>query len=339
MNEKAQAVCDNVNAKLAKRHKKNAPVLQSGADLRPIEWIPTGLLAFDWTNGGGAPRGRAEQIAGLRSSGKTTIALRRIAEAQRNGLVCVFVDAEHALDKGWAIKIGVNLNDLILYEPETYDSAEMTLGVVIDLLEDNDPPGVIVVDSVPKLCPQKVMDKSMEDKHYAGVSAIMAQFCQKIIGPGILYNSGTNLIFINQPRDVIGALYHTERLPGGRDLGHDSSIITIVRAGDFIFESNDRNAAKIGRNINIINDKNRCRWPYKTSSVALYFASGFNPLLDVLQFADHYGMIEYAENGWANYKGETIGQNRNQHAQWLYQHKDVYVELKNQIRQLILEGK
>lgn len=339
MNPRAEALMNKVNAQMARRYKSKAPSLKSGSELEPIEWISTGLLAHDWINGGGGPRGRLEQLIGAKSSGKTTIALRRIAEAQRMGLVAAFIDAEHALDKLWAQKLGVVLDDLILYEPEDYDSAEVTLDVVIELLDSDDPPDVLVVDSVPKLCPKAVIEGGMVDKHYAGVASVMSQFLKKIIGPGILANSGTNLIFINQPREVIGARFYMERYPGGKDLSHDSSITTIVREGDYIFSSNDKNADKIGKKISIINYKNRCRYPYRESTLSLYFSQGFNPLLDVLEFGDHYGMIDYKANGWAYYGEENIGQGRAQHAQWLYNHLDIYKEMRDKIRELILAGK
>lgn len=337
MNDEAQEILDSLNAKLSKRYKNRAPVLTSGDSISDIEWIPTGLLAFDWINGGGGPRGRVEQLVGAKSSGKSSISLRRIAEGQRNGLTCAYVDVEHTLDKLWARKLGVDLNNLIMYSPEDYDSAEVTLEVVIDMLKlcSID---IIVIDSVTSLCPQAKIDGSMEDKHYAGVAGVLSQFFDKIIGPGVLYNSNTNLILINQPRDVIGSRFHMERIPGGKSLAHNSSIITYVKEGDFIFESNDKNASKIGKEIKVINNKNKCRFPYRESSVSLYFASGFNPLMDVLQFSEYYNLIEYS-GAWGYYEGENIGQGKVQQSQWLLEHREVYGKLKEAIRQSIITGK
>lgn len=335
--EKTLEALDSINAKLAKRFKGRAPVLFTGDELPDMEWIPTGLLALDWINGGGAPRGRVEQLVGAKSSGKSSISLRRIAEAQRQGLVCAYIDVEHTLDRLWAKKMGVKLEELIVYSPEDYDSAEVTLDVVIDMLKSCDI-DLIVVDSVTSLCPQAKVDGSMEDKHYAGSAGVLTQFFDKIIGPGILSNSNCNLLLINQPRDVIGARFHTERIPGGKSLAHNSSIITMVREGDYIFAGSTKDSEKIGKEVRLQNIKNKCSWPYRESTASLYFETGFNPLLDLLQFVEKYELFEYSGT-WAYYNGEQVGQGRNNHAAWLLKHTDVYRELKAQAKALILEGK
>jgi len=337
MTEQAKEALDALNARLAKKYKKNIPFLKPASELPSIEWIPTGILALDWVNGGGGPRGRVEQIVGAKSTGKTSIVLRRIAEAQRNGLVAAYVDVEHSLDKLWAAKLGVDLDSLLLYVPENYDSAETTLDVVIDMLKLGNI-DVIALDSVTALCPRATLEDSMEDKHYGGNAAVLSQFFDKIIGPGILANSGTNLILINQPRDVIGARFHTERIPGGKSLAHNSSIITYTRDGDYILDSPGKDAVKIGKEIRLINAKNKCRFPYRESTASLYFTSGFNPLFDVLQFAEKYGLIELSGT-WGYYNGEQMGQGRAQQAQWLLEHREVYAALKTHIRDLILGGK
>jgi recombination protein RecA len=323
--------------RLAKKYKSGAPVLKPANELPPVSWIPTGILAMDWINGGGGPRRKTEQLVGGKSVGKSTLVLRRIAEAQRNGVVCALVDIEHSLDKVWAKKQGVDLENLVVYTPEDYDSGEAILDVVIDILKLGDI-GLVALDSVTALCPAATISGSMEDKHYAGTAAILGQFFSKIIGPGILYNSEANLLLVNQPRDVIGARFHMDRLPGGKALEHYSDIITWVKDGDFIFADSSKDAPKIGKEVRLINYKNKVRHPYRSSTVNLYFDSGFNPLMDVILFAQKYNLIEMS-GSWGYYNGESIGQGINQHAQWLIQHKDVYVALKTQIRELILGGK
>lgn len=335
--EKTQEALEEINARLAKRFKGRAPVLFTADELPELEWISTGILALDWLNGGGGPRGRVEQLVGTKSSGKSSLSLRRIAEAQRQGLVCAYIDVEHTLDRGWARKMGVKLEELIVYAPEDYDSAEVTLDVVIDLLKASDV-DLIVLDSVTSLCPEAKIKGTMEDKHYAGVAGVLTQFFDKIIGPGILANSNCNLLLINQPRDVIGARFHTERIPGGKSLAHNSSIITMVREGDFIFAGTSKDSEKIGKEVRLQNIKNKCRWPYRESTVSLYFETGFNPLLDVIQFSEKYEIMEHSGT-WAYYNGEQVGQGRQNQAAWLLKHPDVYREIKAKARSLILEGK
>lgn len=335
--EQVQDTLDAINAKLAKKYKNKAPTLFTADELPDVEWIPTGILALDWINGGGGPRGRVEQLVGEKSSGKTSIALRRIAEAQRSGIICAFIDVEHSLDLLWAKKMGVKLEELILYTPEDNDSAEVTLDVVVDILKDQGV-GLMVVDSVTSLVPEAVLKGTMEDKHYAGNAGVLTQFFNMVIGSGVLYNSNCNLILINQPRDVIGARFHTERIPGGRSLAHNSSIITQVKRGDFIFAGNDKNAEKIGIEVRLINTKNKCSYPYRETTASLYFKFGFHPILDLLQFCELYDLMDY-QGTWAYYEGEQVGQGRVNQAAWLQAHPDVYTKLKAEARKLILQRK
>ena len=334
---KATDIMAKINATMLKKYKSKAPELMMGSDLHTVEFISTGLLALDYLNGGGGPKGHVEQIYGQKSSGKTSIVLRRIAEAQRLGLTCAFVDAEHTLDKGWAIKHGVNLDELILYEPELEASAEMILQTVYEMLMGC-AIDVIVVDSVPALCPLAKIEKHMEDKHYGGVSGPLSQFFDKIIGPGVLYNSETNLIFINQPREVIGSRFPMERLPGGRALSHYSSIITEVKKGDYITEGTGDNEVKIGIESKIINQKNKVRWPFKEQTLRLHFASGFNPLWEVIRFAEKYELVD-SNGAWMYYEGQSMGQGVNQHMSWLIENKETYFSLKEKIVAKIREGK
>lgn len=333
---KAQDVMADINAKMNKRYKGGITPLRVASDLPPVGWLPTGLLALDWLNGGGGPRGHVEQIYGKRSSGKTSIALRRIAEAQRQDFICAFVDAEHTLDKLWAIKHGVNLEELIIYTPELEESGERIMDVVYHMLMGCSI-DLIVIDSVPGLCPQARIDGTMEDKHYTSVANVLSLFFDKIIGPGVLYNSDCNLIFINQPRQVIGSRFPMDRLPGGSALQHYSSIITQTKQGDFIFTSDNKDAPKIGIESNIINMKNKVRWPYKESTIKLHFSSGFNPLSEVILFAEKYNLIQ-SNGSWDYYEGEQMGQGLGQQMQWLLEHRDIYAELKSKIQNKIREG-
>lgn len=331
---KAEEVMDKINASMAKKFKKNAPELMLASDLSPISWVSTGLLGYDYLNGGGGPRGRVEMIWGIESSGKTTVSLKRIAAAQQAGLVCAFIDLEHDLDRVWATKLGVDLEKLILHEP-VYEPAEMTLALVEELIESD--VDLIVLDSVPALCTEAKMKGEVGDKHYAGVSALMTQFYERNIGGGTIYNNNTLIIMINQPRDLIGARFPTSRLPGGRALRHMCSIITEVKRGDYITIGPKESEVKIGIEVNLINRKNKVRWPYREQTLRLQYANGFNPLWDVIQFAKKYDLVEVS-GSWMHYEGQNMGNGVEQVMAWLADNANVYIELKTKIVDLIKKG-
>jgi|LFRM01.2.fsa_nt_gb recombination protein RecA len=327
---------DKINSLLHKRFKKNAPQLIKASELPPIEFISTGMLGYDWVNGGGGPRGKVEQVYGRRSSGKTTTLLRRIAEAQRLGHKCAYIDVEHELDKNWAKLLGVDLDDLLIHSPY-YEPAEITLGVVEELLASGEF-GLIGVDSITALGTEAMLNKDMGDKHYGGIAGLMEMFYKRVIGTGLLYNSDCVLVFINQPRELIGARIPMERLPGGRALSHMSAIITEVKTGDYITVGSKEKEEKIGIEIKLINKKNKVRWPFREQTLRLHFANGFNPLWDVIQFASRYELIEY-RGAWAYYKGEQMGQGVEAHMRYLIENADIYYELKEKILSLIKSGK
>lgn len=335
---KSSDIRDEINSVLAKKYKSKAPVLIRGSDIPQVDFISTGLLANDWVNGGGGPRGHIEQVYGRRSSGKTSSLLYRIGVAQRSGLTCAFIDLEHTLDKKWATKLGVNMEELILHEPEVDEYGEITMEVTIAMLKSG---GIdlLVMDSITSLTSKAQVQGSMEDKHYGGNSGLITQFFDKIIGPGIMYFSDTNLILVNQPREVIGSRIPLERLPGGRALSHYSSIINQFKQDDKITIQNNMGEEEIvGSELKIINTKNKVGIPFREHTIRLQFKQGFNPLSDVLLFAKRYNMIEY-RGAWAYYNEENLGQGINAHMQWLIQNQDKYFELKKIIGQKIKEGK
>lgn len=330
-------ILKRLNSVLAKKYRKRgAPQLMLGSDLPLVDWVSTGMLGYDWVNGGGSPRGKCEQVYGRRSSGKTTTLLRRIAEAQKLGIKCAYIDVEHELDKVWAQKLGVDMESLILHEPY-FEPAEITLTIIEQLIADEDV-GLVGVDSIPALGTEAMLNKDMGDKHYAGVAGLMEMFYKKVIGSGLLYNSDTILIWINQPREHIGARIPMERLPGGRALAHMSAIINETRVGDYITTGSGEDEEKIGIELKILNRKNKVRWPFREQTLRLHFSSGFNPLWDVLQFADRYSLIEY-NGAWAYYNGQQMGQGREQTMRYLIENKEVYYELKATIQKRISSGK
>ena len=328
---------DRLNTELRAKFKKKAPILRRGSDLRSVEWISTGLLGYDWVNGGGGPRGKVEQISGRRSSGKTTVVLRRIAEAQKMGLRCVFIDAEHELDKLWAQKLGVDLGTLWLHEPE-FEPAEVTLALLEELLRNNKA-DLIAVDSIAALGTEAMLSEknTVGDRHYAGIAGIMEMFYKRVIGTGVLYRSNAILLFINQPREVIGSRIPLERLPGGRALAHMSALITETRPGDYITTGSGDEEDKIGIEIKVINRKNKVSKPFREQTLRLHFSSGFNPLWEVIHFATRYGLIEL-RGAWGYYEDHELGQGINAHMSYLINNPEVYYELKNRLIAIIRGG-
>jgi len=336
MTSRAEEVLNMMNKQLRQQYKGGAPQLIRGSDLPSCSFISSGLLAIDWINGGGGPIGHMEQIEGAKSSGKTTLVLQRIAAAQRQGLLCAYFDLEHTLDRDWALNLGVDLDELVLHVPSPGETGEQTLDIYIEMLKLKEF-GVIVLDSITSLASKAQLDGSMTTKTYAGNSALLTQLFTKIIGTGILYESQGVSIFINQPREVIGARIPMEKLPGGRALAHYSSIITKTRRRDYVVEVKGVNEQKIGIEIMAINTKNKVGIPYRTMPLRLQFDAGFNPLYDLLLFTKLSGVVEY-KGAWAYYKGENLGQGEGNQIQWLMNHPDVYFEIRDTIQQLITEG-
>jgi recombination protein RecA len=334
-------VMKQLNASLQKKYgtrkKFDAPQLMCGTDLPPVGWVPTGLLSYDFVNGGGGPRGKIEQIYGRRSSGKTTLVLKRIAEAQRLGLVCAYIDAEHELDKLWATKLGVNMEKLILHIPDM-EPADVTLEIVESMLIGG---GIdlIVLDSLAVLGTQDMLDKGIGDKHYAGISGLLEMFYKKVVFSGVMYHSDAILILINQPREVIRSTIPMERLPGGRALSHMSAIITHVKRGDYLIKKvGDKEEEKIGIEVKIINEKNKVRPPFRESTARLQFEQGFNPLWEVVLFGQRYDIIEKSGN-WMYYGDVQLGNGVEQTMAFLVENAQYYVEIKQKIREQILKGR
>ena len=333
-------ILDQLNSQLQKKYGKkkkfDTPQLLRGSELPPVDWIPTGLLSYDYVNGGGGPRGKIEQVHGRKSCGKTTLVLKRIAEAQRLGLKCAFVDAEHELDPEWAKLHGVKMDDLILHIPDG-EPADVTLEIVEGMLLSCEV-DLIAVDSIPVLGTQEMLDKGMGDKHYAGIAGLMEMFYKKVVFSGVMYNSNAILIFINQPRELIGSRIAMERLPGGRALQHMSNIITKVKRGDFLIRKVGDEEEKIGVEVKMINEKNKVRRPFRESTARLQFDRGFNPLWEVILFGQKYEIIEKSGT-WLYYGDTQLGQGVDQAMAFLIDNADIFVEIKKEVQEQILKGR
>jgi len=340
MSRQTEDIMNEINGILNKKYRNHKDPLKLGNELAPVSFLTTGLLGYDYVNGGGGPIGFIEQIAGKASSGKTSLSLSRIAVAQTLGLTCALVDIEHTFISGWAETLGVEVDDLILYTPEVGETGEKILEVVKSMLACKEI-SLIIVDSVTAITPRAILEGTLEDKHYAGNSALLTQFLNQIIPTGLLADSGACLVLINQPRDVIGSRIPREKLPGGRALSHYSSIINYISRGDFIFDKQlidgKSTEVKIGLEVKILNWKNKIRTPFKDQTLQLLFDQGFNPLLDVLLFGRRCGLIE-RKGSWSYYKGDNMGQGPDNQMQWLLDHLDVFYALKEEARGMILSG-
>jgi recombination protein RecA len=290
----------------------------------PISVISTGSISFDAALGvGGVPRGRVIEIFGPESSGKTTITLQIIAEAQRNGGLAAFVDAEHALDPVYARKLGVDTDNLLISQPDYGEQAlEITEALVRSGAID-----VLVVDSVAALVPKAELDGEMGDSHVGLQARLMSQALRKLTGT--VSKSRTSLIFINQIREKIGVMFgNPETTTGGRALKFYSSVrvdirrIAAVKEGDVVTGSRTK--------VKIV--KNKVAAPFREAEFDILYGEGISREGDVLDIAVLNNIVEKS-GAWYSYDGERIGQGRENVRTFLKDHKDVFAKLDAQVRQ------
>jgi len=290
----------------------------------PISVISTGSISFDAALGvGGVPRGRVIEIFGPESSGKTTITLQIIAEAQKAGGLAAFVDAEHALDPVYARKLGVDTDNLLISQPDYGEQAlEITEALVRSGAID-----VLVVDSVAALVPKAELDGEMGDSHVGLQARLMSQALRKLTGT--VSKSRTSLIFINQIREKIGVMFgNPETTTGGRALKFYSSVridirrIAAVKEGDVVTGSRTK--------VKIV--KNKVAAPFREAEFDILYGEGISREGDVLDLAVLHNIVEKS-GAWYSYDGERIGQGRENVRGFLKDHPDVYKKLDVQVRQ------
>ncbi len=288
-----------------------------------IETTSSGSLTLDIALGvGGYPKGRIIEIFGPESSGKTTIALQAIAEVQKNGGRAAFIDAEHALDPVYARNLGVDINELLLSQPE---SGEQALEIC-DALVKSQAVDIIVIDSVAALVPQAEIDGEMGDSHVGLQARLMSQALRKLSGS--MNKTKTTAIFINQLREKVGILFgNPETTPGGRALKFYSSVRLDVRKGEQL-KSGD---GVIGNKMNIKVVKNKVAPPFKTASVDILYGEGISREGEIVDIASDLNIIEKS-GAWYSYQGEKIGQGRENVRLLLKNNPDMAFELENAIR-------
>ena len=292
-----------------------------------VETISTGSLGLDIALGaGGLPLGRIVEIYGPESSGKTTLTLEVIAEAQRNGKVCAFIDAEHALDPIYAKKLGVDVNELLVSQPDTGEQALE----ICDMLTRSGAVDVIVVDSVAALTPKAEIEGDIGDSHMGLAARMMSQAMRKLTGN--LKNSNTMLIFINQIRMKIGVMFGSpETTTGGNALKFYASVrldirrIGAVKAGDEI----------VGNETRVKVVKNKIAPPFKQAEFQIMYGEGINSLGELIDLGVTHKMVEKA-GAWYSCNGERIGQGKANSIGYLKEHPDMAKDLDKRLRELLL---
>lgn len=293
-----------------------------------IDSIPTGSLLLDQALGvGGYPKGRIIEIYGPESSGKTTLALHAIAEAQARGGRAAFVDAEHAIDPAYAKKLGVNVDELILSQP---DNGEQALEIV-EMLAKSNAIDIIVVDSVAALVPQAELDGVMGDNQVGLQARLMSKAMRKLAG--VLNKSSCTVIFINQLREKVGIVYgNPEVTSGGRALKFYATIRIDIRRGEAIKNGED----VLGNSVTIKVVKNKVAPPFKTVKIDLIYGEGFSKTGEALDLAADMGVIKKM-GSWYEYNGQRMGQGRESAKIYLKSNPEIFNEVVAKIRSGIVE--
>lgn len=295
-----------------------------------VDAISSGSLSLDAALGiGGYPRGRIIEIFGPESSGKTTLALHAIAEVQKSGGKAAFIDAENAIDPYYAQNLGVNIDQLILSQP---DSGEQALEIV-DVLVRSGAVDLIVVDSVAALVPQAELDGEMMDAQVGLQARMMSKAMRKL--SGAMNRSDCTTIFINQLREKVGVMFGSpETTPGGRALKFYSSVRIDIRRSQQIKEGTD----VVGNKTNIRVVKNKVAPPFKQVQVDIVYGKGVSYIGEVIDLGVDHDLIEKS-GSWYSYKGERIGQGRAAVQTFLEENPDIQDEIAQDIRKIILPKK
>ena len=311
-------------AKIEKDFGKGAIMRLGETEIPKVEAISTGCLTLDVALGiGGIPKGRIIEIYGPESSGKTTVALHCVAEVQKEGGTAAFVDAEHALDPVYASKLGVNLDDLYISQP---DSGEQALEITETLIRSG-AIDIIVIDSVAALTPQAELDGDMGDSHVGMQARLMSQALRKITAASS--KSKCTIIFINQLREKIGVMYgNPETTTGGKALKFYASVRIEIRKADTLKDGSDI----VGNHVKAKVVKNKVAPPFKVAEFDIMYGTGISNMGCVLDLAVENGFVQKS-GSWFSYNDEKIGQGRDKAMEFLKSNPEILKELDAKIRE------
>ena len=320
--KKAQALNDAIK-QIEKQFGKGSVMKLGDRAAVDVAVIPTGSLTLDMALGiGGYPKGRIIEIYGPESSGKTTLTLHAIAEVQKQGGTAAFIDAEHAIDPVYAQNLGVNIDELILSQP---DSGEQGLEIAETLVRSG-AIDLVVVDSVAALVPQVELDGEMADQQMGLQARLMSKALRKL--SGVMNKTDCTIIFINQLREKIGVMFgNPETTTGGRALKFYSSVRVEIRRSEVI-----KNGTEIvGNKVNIKVVKNKVAPPFKSTQVDIIYGKGISRDGEVLDLAVDKDIVDKS-GAWYAYKGEKIGQGRENAKRYLVEHPDIMNEITEAIK-------
>ena len=322
-NDEKRKALDAAMGQIEKQFGKGSVMKLGEFKAMEVEAIPTGALTLDVALGiGGIPKGRIIEIFGPESSGKTTLALHAIAESQKAGGTAAFIDAEHALDPVYAKKLGVDIDNLIVSQPDTGEQAlEITEALVRSGAID-----IIVVDSVAALVPKAEIDGDMGDTHVALQARLMSQALRKLAG--VLNKSKTAIIFINQLREKVGIMFgNPETTPGGRALKFYASVLLDIRR----IENIKQDGEVIGNRTRVKVVKNKVAPPFREAEFDILYGEGISKEGSILDLAVNLDIIDKS-GAWFSYNGAKIGQGRENVKRYLKENPKILAEIEQKIR-------
>ena len=320
-NDRAKSL-ENALAQIDRQFGKGSVMRLGSDDRAPVEVIPTGSVALDVALGvGGLPRGRIVEIYGPESSGKTTLTLHAIANVQRAGGIAAFVDAEHALDPEYAKKLGVDIDSLLVSQPDTGEQALE----IADMLVRSGAIDLIVIDSVAALVPKAEIEGEMGDTHVGLQARLMSQALRKLTGG--LNSTNTTMIFINQLREKIGVFFGSpETTAGGKALKFYASVRLDIRRIETLKDGTDA----VGNRTRVKVVKNKMAPPFKQAEFDILFGSGISREGSLLDFGVDHGIVKKS-GAWYTYEGDQLGQGKENSRNFLIEHPETAEEIERKI--------
>lgn len=327
-NEKKKAL-ESALGQIEKQFGKGSVMKLGDFKAMNVEAIPTGALSLDVALGiGGIPKGRIIEIFGPESSGKTTLALHMIAECQKLGGEAAFIDAEHALDPVYAKHLGVDIDDLIVSQPDTGEQALE----IVEALVRSGAIDIIVVDSVAALVPKAEIDGDMGDAHVGLQARLMSQALRKLAG--VLNKSNTAIIFINQLREKVGIMFgNPETTPGGRALKFYSSVRLDIRK----VENLKQDGEVFGNRARVKVVKNKVAPPFREAEFDIVYGKGISKVGNILDLGVNLDIVNKS-GAWFSYNGERIGQGRENAKKYLEEHPNITAEIEKRVRDSFSEA-